>query len=97
MLLETAPVLDKTPHTRSQAVGPRWKSLASTSPGGSSLQFNLDIMFISFNYYLHLLLTAAASTWWATLTTPVWPCPMLGHQKADCHTGCWNAIPFPAP
>lgn len=37
------------PHTRSQAVGPRTQSLALTSPGGPSLQFNIDIMFILFN------------------------------------------------
>ena len=60
--------LDKTPHTWSQAVGPRCESLALTSPGGPSLQFNLDIMFILFDC-LHFILTAAASTRWATLTT----------------------------
>lgn len=58
------------PHTRSQAVGPRTQSLALTSPGGPSLQFNIDIMFILFN---------CLSPHRRCVTTPAWPCPMRAH------------------
>lgn len=40
--------LDKSPHTRSQAVGPRWESLALTSPGGAlpAIQPRYHVHFI---------------------------------------------------